>query len=340
MSLTKSLRNIGRPVVFYPRLGRFFGSNNAAVLFAQLSYWLERTNDPEGVFKTADEWTEETGLSVQEQRTARAAMKARGYLIEKHYRFAHRIYYKLDFERIDNDFLAFSESLDSAEKPSSANIREMQNQHSRNAKSTLVVCKINTRGVQNQHSYKGTESTSESTSESTADIKDSTPAACPTAAVAKPVAFDAKAWLAQRGVPDDVAADWLAVRKSKRARNSERAFVAIERAANAAGKDLTAWWRQEHGIASGARPSALAIAVEASATYGWSGFDAAWLRNKLGSGGGGTGASWSDREQDRRESVLAAFGVVARHQTMPIADALECQGGYETDLLGDCGHDD
>ena len=111
MSLTKSLRNIGRPVVFYPRIGRFFGSNNASIFFAQLSYWLERTDNDDGVFKTAEEWAEETGLSVQEQRTARAQLKSRGYLIERNNRFAHRIYYKLDFERIDNDFLAFSEAL-------------------------------------------------------------------------------------------------------------------------------------------------------------------------------------------------------------------------------------
>ena len=143
-------------------------------------------------------------------------------------------------------------------------------------------------------------------------------------------------------MPDDVAADWIAVRKAKRAVSSQRAMLAIERAAQSASKDLTAWWRQERGAASGIQPTLIAIAVEASATYGWVGFDAAWLRNKLGAGRGDvvSPTSWSDREQDRRESVLSAFGVVARHQPMPIADALDGQGRVNFDLLGDCGHDD
>ena len=335
MSLTKSLHDLGRPVVFYPRLGRFFGSNNAAILFAQLSYWTDRTDNPLGVYKTVDELEDETGLTKKEQITARKYLVSKGYLHESHDRLQHRKYYLIDRDAVDSGFSVFAKS--EVPKGTSGSAKRDCPEV---PKGTSGSAKRDCPEVPKGTSYKGAYSTAEMTTEMTADIKDSTPAACPTAAVAKPAAFDASAWLAQRGVPDDVSADWLAVRKSKRARNSERAFGAIERAANAAGKDLTEWWRQEHGIASGARPSALAIAVEASATYGWSGFDAAWLRNKLGSGGGGTGASWSDREQDRRESVLAAFGVVARHQTMPIADALEYQGGYETDLLGDCDHAD
>ena len=144
-------------------------------------------------------------------------------------------------------------------------------------------------------------------------------------------------------MPDDVAADWLAVRKARRGtKNTAIAFGGVERAANRAGKDLTAWWRQEHGAESGIQPTLVAIAVEASATYGWAGFDAAWLRNKLGagSGTGSSSASWSDREHDRRESVLASFGTVARHRQMPVADALGGQGCVNFDLLGGCGHDD
>ena len=147
MSLTKSLQDIGRPVVFYPKLGRFFGSNNAAILFAQLSYWLERTDCAEGVYKTAAEWTEETGLSVQEQRTARAQLKSKGYLSETHYRIEHKIYYSLDIAKIDADFSVYSQK-DVCE----INIREMQNQHSGNAKSTFGKCKINIPEMQNQHS--------------------------------------------------------------------------------------------------------------------------------------------------------------------------------------------
>ena len=324
MSLTKSLHDLGRPVVFYPRLGRFFGSNNAAILFSHLSYWQDRTENPDGVYKPSKELEEGTGLTRNEQAGARKILVSRGYLHEKNDRQNHRFYFRIDFEKVDSDFSEWT--VNPEFRPAENQHRPAENQH---------------RPAENRISYKEQRVHREYT-KSTTDIKDSTPAACPQPAVAKPAAFDASAWLAQRGVSDDVAADWLAVRKSKRARNSERAFGAIERAANAAGKDLTAWWRQEHGAASGIQPTLIAIAVEASATYGWVGFDAAWLRNKLGAGSGNvvSPASWSDREQDRRESVLSAFGVVARHKPMPIADALDGQGRVNFDLLGDCDHDD
>ena len=104
MGLTQSLKDLGTPVVFYPRLGRFFGSNNAAIFYAQLAYWSERTDSPHGVYKTAEEWENETGLTEGEQRGARKKLAAIGGLIETRDRWNHRIYYKLVDDVIDRLF--------------------------------------------------------------------------------------------------------------------------------------------------------------------------------------------------------------------------------------------
>lgn len=104
MSLTSSLADVGRAIAYYPRLSRFFGSVNASIFFSQLHYWQSRTNDELGVFKTAEEWTEETGLSYREQATARKILSEMGVLIEENKRLQHRIYYRLDLDAVDRAF--------------------------------------------------------------------------------------------------------------------------------------------------------------------------------------------------------------------------------------------
>lgn len=62
----------GRTIAFRKVHVDLTGSVTAALMLAQALYWSEHTRDKAGWFyKSATEWTEETGLSVQEQRTAR-----------------------------------------------------------------------------------------------------------------------------------------------------------------------------------------------------------------------------------------------------------------------------
>lgn len=122
MSLTASLASVGRAVAYYPRLSKFFGSVNASIFFSQLHYWQSRSSSDLGVFKTAEEWTEETGLSYREQATARKALVDGGFLVETHKRLQHRVYYSLNLEAIDTAF----ETWDNAHFPDDENaIREM-----------------------------------------------------------------------------------------------------------------------------------------------------------------------------------------------------------------------
>lgn len=108
MSLTASMDNVGRAVAYYPKLAKFFGSVNASIFFSQLYYWQSRTDDPLGVFKTAEEWTDETGLSYREQATARKILADMGMLLEENKRLQHRIYFRLDLDAVDSVFDAWS----------------------------------------------------------------------------------------------------------------------------------------------------------------------------------------------------------------------------------------
>ncbi|MGU2439546.1 hypothetical protein ACTXHA_04010 [Burkholderia cenocepacia] len=103
MRVSDVLRRLGRPIAYYPRLAALLGGANPAILFCQLFYWQERATSELGVHKTSDELTLETGLSYEEQRTARRALKQLGVLIETNKRLEHRIYFKIDedaFERV------------------------------------------------------------------------------------------------------------------------------------------------------------------------------------------------------------------------------------------------
>jgi hypothetical protein len=96
MSAADTLRAIGRPIAFYPCLAQYLGGVNAAVLFCQLFYWQDKAESPLGVHKTRDELKLETGLSHEEQLTARRKLKQCGVLIETQKRIDHKVYFRID----------------------------------------------------------------------------------------------------------------------------------------------------------------------------------------------------------------------------------------------------
>lgn len=139
MRPSESLKVAGRPIAYYPKLAKPLGSVNAAILFGHFFYWHDKTENPLGVYRTAEEIEDETGLSVQEQRTARSKLKERGVLIETEKRIEHRIYYKLDLNAFDDLMLQHSGSEESTVPKCNINSPEMQNQHSGSEESTAVI---------------------------------------------------------------------------------------------------------------------------------------------------------------------------------------------------------
>jgi hypothetical protein len=89
----------GHPIAYFPSLAPYVGGTNAALLCCQLLYWTPRAKDVDGwIYKEQLEIMAETGMSRDEQRTARSALKTRGLLIERYDRLNHRLYFKIDVD--------------------------------------------------------------------------------------------------------------------------------------------------------------------------------------------------------------------------------------------------
>jgi hypothetical protein len=113
MKPSEMLRVAGKPIAYYPELAKPLGGVNASILFSHFFYWHDKTRHELGIYRTAEEIEIETGLSVQEQRTARNKLKERGVLTETEKRIEHRIYYKLNLDAFDDLMLQHSGSEES-----------------------------------------------------------------------------------------------------------------------------------------------------------------------------------------------------------------------------------
>ncbi|BDC37927.1 hypothetical protein [Paraburkholderia terrae] len=106
--------DVGHTVAYNPKLVKYLGSINAVILFKQLLYWTGKESSPLGIYKTAKEIQDETELTVNEQVSARKKLRDLGVLSETRRRIEHRIYYKLDVNRL-NEIVAELESVKTAE---------------------------------------------------------------------------------------------------------------------------------------------------------------------------------------------------------------------------------
>jgi len=105
----------------------------------------------------------------------------------------------------------------------------------------------------------------------------------------KPLRFSAMSLLKDKGVDDELAKDWLSVRKTKKATNSKTAFNSIENQVEKSGKT----WNE---IAK--------LCCEKS----WSGFNAEWLENVKGENyEKGTNSSKLDIETSDETDWTAGF---------------------------------
>lgn len=96
MSALEQMRNIGQALAYYPKLTKMFGGVTASIFFSNILYWQPKSKSELGVYKTAEEITEEIGLSEKEQRTARKKLKELGVLSETYKRFEHKLYFSIN----------------------------------------------------------------------------------------------------------------------------------------------------------------------------------------------------------------------------------------------------
>ena len=262
MKPSELLRIIGKPIAYYPQLAKPLGGVNASLLFGQFFYWKDKGSSELGVYRTADEIEVETGLSRDEQRTARRKLRERGVLIETEKRIEHRIYYKLDLDRFD-EIISQSGSGDFPFADSDIPNPEVGNSQSGSGDFPIDE-------VGNSQSYIRTEDYQKTT---TVDYysNNAHAEACATKPAYKPKAKAAKksdamqadlAALENLGVDSQTAKDWLVTRKEKRAGSlTQTVLTALQREASKAG--LT-----------------VAQAVQVAAERNWARFVASYLQRE------------------------------------------------------------
>lgn len=107
----ETLAIIGRPIAFYPVLGEVCGGLGPGVLFCQLVYWYGKQRDPAGwIRKSWREWQAETGMSRQEQRTAKLELRRRGLVEERTKGIPATTEYRVCFAQLDADLASWLET--------------------------------------------------------------------------------------------------------------------------------------------------------------------------------------------------------------------------------------
>lgn len=102
MKLSDVLIDIGKPVAFYPGLRKITKSTTATLFLCQFIYWSGKEANGDGwIYKTSDEIEEETGLTYEEQKTARKYLIREGLIEEKYRRDIHKMYFRVLFDEID-----------------------------------------------------------------------------------------------------------------------------------------------------------------------------------------------------------------------------------------------
>ena len=103
MRLSEIIISLERPVAYFPGLKRLTNSTVATIFLCQCLYWSDKTGKGDGWFwKSVADWNKETGLTYNEQVTARTKLKEINVLWEREDGFEHKIYYKLDLDTFNN----------------------------------------------------------------------------------------------------------------------------------------------------------------------------------------------------------------------------------------------
>ena len=124
MNPSTMLKNTGRAIAYRPNLARLFGGVIAEIFFEQIFYWQDKADPLLGVYKTQEELEIETGLSRKEQETARKLLREKGVLIETHKRLEHRMYYKIDCEKLDELLATLANDTNEHSRMPESDIRE------------------------------------------------------------------------------------------------------------------------------------------------------------------------------------------------------------------------
>ncbi|MBH3122437.1 hypothetical protein [Serratia ureilytica] len=259
MTPSELMYQFGRPVAYYPGLVPYLGSVKAVLMFCQFFYWQERTESEIGVYKSSADIELETGLSYREQVTARNHLVSIGVLHETNKRVEHRIYYRIDSERLNEIITRGTDEKRNSRNDKSA-VRELTKaQFGKQQKRSSGTDKSAVRG-HTKSQFVPTEITTKTTTEITTETRARN--------TAKKTALDFSQFPTQPS--PDVWADYVQHRKAKRAPISQTVLNLLAKELAIA---VNAGWTVD---------GALAEAMAA----GWQGLKAEWLLNRNGNPNG------------------------------------------------------
>ena len=89
-----------RVVAFHPSLSLALGGVNEALIFQQIAYWTGRGSDPEWIYKTRQEFFNETTLTRTQQENARKNLRRLGVIEEQRRGLPARIYFRVNWEAL------------------------------------------------------------------------------------------------------------------------------------------------------------------------------------------------------------------------------------------------
>ena len=149
---------LNRPVAFHRVFADLAGGATSGLFLSQLWYWHDKTKNPEGwLFKTYEEWKEETCLSRSEIDRARKALKDLGILEEKKEGIPLRLFYRLDVDKL---LLLIAESSKQGCKPNEVKFARSSKQECRILQ-TVTQDSANSNAGSDKHIYKDPEITTE-----------------------------------------------------------------------------------------------------------------------------------------------------------------------------------
>lgn len=100
---------LDRPIAFHRCFVELTGSVTAAILLSQMFYWSRRTKDENGWFyKTAAEWSEETGMGRYELENARKCLRKHGLMEESRRGVPAKLYFLLRMDVLQSRLLETS----------------------------------------------------------------------------------------------------------------------------------------------------------------------------------------------------------------------------------------
>ncbi len=101
LPISASLKAVGSPVAYYPSISKALGSVKACIFLCQFLYWEGKQEIKDGwIYKTQDEIYNETGLSAEEQRSARKLLKELGILEEEKRGIPAKNCYRINLQKL------------------------------------------------------------------------------------------------------------------------------------------------------------------------------------------------------------------------------------------------